>query len=144
MNKTTIRVIISVLVILLFIPCIVNAQEEVKEDTPYWYIMHVKVAFAKMDSLAKYHNDYYIPVVEEAKKQGTILDEKWLQHHTGSEYTIVMMTKYPSWAAINVDWFSEALKAIEPDKAKRKVYGDTFDYLFDGFIHYDEILTEMN
>jgi len=40
------------------------------------------------------------------------------------------------------NWMSDALKAIEPDKAKRDLFWETQQYLVDGFIHYDEIYTE--
>ena len=143
MNKTTIRVIVAVLVILLFMPCLVNAQEKAKEDTPYWYISYVKVAFAKMDSLVKFRTEYVIPIITEAKKKGRILDNKLLLHHTGGEYTVVFMTKFSSWAAMEGNWMSDALKAIEPDKAKRDLFWETQQYLVDGFIHYDEIYTEV-
>jgi len=61
MNKTTIRVIISVLVILLFIPRIVNAQEKEKEDNIYWKIVHYKVDHTKVDSLKILEEKYYKP-----------------------------------------------------------------------------------
>lgn len=142
MNKTTIRVIISLLVIILLIPCLGFAQDKEKEDTSYWYVMYAKIAFTKTDSLVKFRNDYVKPVIAEAKKKGTILDNKLLLHHTGGEYTAVFMTKFPSWAAMEGSWMNDALKAIEPDEEKRKVFWDTWWYLVDGFIHYDEIYTE--
>lgn len=142
MNKTVIRVIVAVLVILLFIPSLVIAQDKEKEDIPYWYVMYTKVAFAKMDSLVKFRNEFVVPIIAEAKKQGSILDNKLLLHHTGTEYTVVFMIKYPSWCAIEGNWMNDALNAIEPDKDKRKVFWDTQSYLLDGFIHYDEIYTE--
>ena len=142
MNKTTIRVIISLLVIILLIPCLGFAQDKEKEDTPYWYVTYAKIAFAKMDSLVKFRNEYVLPIIAEAKKKGAILDNKLLLHHTGTEYTAVYMTKFPSWAAIDEAWMNDALKAIEPDKEKRKVFWDTQWYLLDEFIHYDEIYTE--
>lgn len=137
--KTT-RIITLIIVILLFIPCLAIAQE--KEDTPYWYVTYTKVAFTKMDSLVKFRNEFVVPIIAEAKKQGSILDNKLLLHHTGTEYTTVFMTKYPSWCAIEESWMNDALKAIEPDEEKRKVFWDTWWYLVDGFIHYDEIYTE--
>ncbi len=142
MNKSAIRVIVAVLVILLFIPNLVIAQDKEKEDTTYWYVMHVKFDFTKTDSLKKWRNEYVIPIIKEAKKKGTILDNKLLLHHTGGEYTVVIMTKFPSWAAMEENWMNNALKTIEPDKGKRKVFWDTWFYLFDEFIHYDEIYTE--
>lgn len=142
MNKAAIRVIVAVLVILLFIPSLV-AQDKEKEDTPYWYVMYAKIAFAKMDSLVKFRNEYVMPIIVEAKKQGAILDNKLLFHHTGGEYTAMFMTKYPSWCAIEKSWMSDVLKTIEPDKAKQKEFWDTWWYLVDGFSHYDEIYTEV-
>ena len=142
MNKTAIRVIVAVLVILLFIPCLVMAQDKEKEDTLYWYVSYAHIAFAKMDSLVKFRNEYVIPIIAEAKKQGTILDNKLLLQHTGSEYTAMFMTKYPSWCKIERGWMSDALKVIEPNEAKRKEFWDTIQYLRDGFFRCDEIYTE--
>jgi hypothetical protein len=143
MNKTTLGIITSVLVILLFIPCVVNAQEKEKEDTPYWYISQFKMAWAKIDSYQTLVEKYTDPMIAEAKKSGKILDYHTLIHHTGDEYNVVIMAKLPSWCAIDQSWgFSDAWKKIEPDEEKRKAINAAFDWAFEGTDHIDNIYFE--
>lgn len=142
MNKTTIRVIIAVLVILLFIPSLV-AQDKEKEDTPYWYVTYYKVDYAKLDSIETMVKEWALPSVEEAKKMGTLLDYKVLIHHTGEEHNLVLMMKYPSWAAIDEFSWTEPSKIIEPDEEKRKKVFATFNRLMPYENHYDNIYTEV-
>ena len=141
MNRTTIRVIISVLVILLFVPCLANAQE--KEDTSYWYASFAKFNWERSDSLKKLHQEYLRPISEEAIKKGRILDYKLLFHHTGDEYNVIIMVKHPSWCAMEKGWMSDIFKTIEPDKEKRKVFWDAYYWVFEGATHYDCIYTEQ-
>jgi len=142
MNKTTIRIIISVFFIILFIPSLV-AQDKEKEDTPYWYVSFYKVEWAKVDSIQTLIKEYTLPTVEEAKKMGTLLDYKVLIHNTGDQHNLVIMMKYPSWAAIDEFSFSEAFKIIEPDEEKRKEVYATFNRLVPSENHYDNIYTEV-
>ena len=142
MNKTTIRIIVAVLVILLFIPSLV-AQDKEKEDTPYWYVSFYKVDYAKMDSLQTLVKEYTNPVVAEAKKTGPLLDYKMLFHHTGDEYNVVIMMKYPSWSAIDESsGMSAAFKKIQPDEEKRQKVWDAFNWILTPENHYDVIYTE--
>ncbi len=142
MNKNTIKVILSVLLILIFIPSLI-AQDKEKEDTPYWYVSFYKVDWAKIDSIETMIKEYTLPVVEEAKKMGTLLDYKVLIHHTGEQHNLVIMMKYPSWVAIDEFSFTEPFKIIEPDEEKRKKVYATFNRLFPWKNHYDNIYTEV-
>ena len=108
MNKSTIRIIVAVLVILLFIPSLI-AQDKVKEDTPYWENSYYKMNGARIDSLKKLDKKYVIPVVAEAKKRGLILEFHTLIHHTGDEYNLIFMTKLSSWAALEKIGFGRHL-----------------------------------
>lgn len=138
--KTT-RIITLIIVILLFIPCLAIAQE--KEDTPYWYVSYYNVDWAKMDSIETMIKEYTLPAVEEAKKMGTLLDYKVLIHHTGDQHNLVLMMKYPSWAAIDEFSFTESFKIIEPDEEKRKKAYATMNRLIPYENHYDNIYTEV-
>lgn len=142
MNKTTIKVILSVLLILLFIPSLI-AQDKEKEDTPYWYVSYFKVDYAKLDSIETMVKEYTLPTVEVAKKKGLLLDYKVLIHHTGEEHNLVIMMKYPSWAAIDEFSFTESFKIIEPDEEKRKKGYATWGRLIPYKNHYDNIYTEV-
>ena len=142
MNKTTIRMVLAVLLILIFIPSLI-AQDTEKEDTPYWYVSYYKVDWAKIDSIKTMIKEYTLPTVEEAKKLGTLLDYKVLIHHTGDQHNVVIMMKYPSWVAIDEFSFAEPFKIIEPDKEKRKKAYATMFRLFPSENHYDNIYTEV-
>ena len=143
MNKNTIRMIVAVLVILLFIPSLI-AQDKEKEDTQYWENTYYKINEARIDSLKKLEIKYSIPVVAEAKKRGLILEFYTLIHHTGDEYNLIFMTKLPSWAALEKNWFWETFRAIEPNEDKRKAAYDAYGWVFDGAFHYDGIYTEIS
>jgi len=134
--------ILAVLLILLFIPSLI-AQDKEKEDTPYWYVTYYKVDWAKIDSIQTMFKEWALPSVEEAKKIGTLLDYKVLIHHTGDQHNLVIMMKYPSWAAIDDFSFSEPFKIIEPDEEKRKKAYATFSRLIPNENHYDNIYTEV-
>jgi len=142
MNKTTIRMVLAVLLILIFIPSLI-AQEKEKEDTPYWYVTYYKVDWAKIDSIKTLIKEYTLPSVEEAKKMGTLLDYKVFIHHTGDQHNVVIMMKYPSWVAIDEFSFAEPFKIIEPDEEKRKKIYATMYRLIPYENHYDNIYTEV-
>ncbi len=142
MNKNTIKVILSVLLILIFIPSLI-AQDKEKEDTPYWYVSYYKVDYAKIDSIETLIKEYTLPSVKEAKKMGGLLDYKVLIHHTGEQHNLVLMMKYPSWAAIDEFSFAEPFKIIVPDEEKRKKVYATFGRLIPYEKHYDNIYTEV-
>ena len=133
MNKSTIRIIVVVLLIMIFIPSLVIAQDEGKEDNIYWKIAHYNVDERKIDSLKVLEEKYYIPIIAEAKKMGLLLESVLLIKETGNEYNVVIIDKYPSWAAIekNRGW-ETAHKAIEPDKKKRDAVNAAYDWVFDG------------
>ena len=142
MNKTTIRVILAVLLILLFIPGLV-AQDKEKEDTPYWYVSYYKVDYAKIDSLRTLIKEYTNPIVAEAKKTGPLLDYHILIHNTGDEYNVIIMEKYPSWNSLDESsGMGAAFKKIQPDKDKRIEAYNAFGWIFTPNIHYDGIYTE--
>ncbi len=121
-----------------------NAQEDPKDETPYWYVASYKIAWEKVDSLQSLIKLYTIPISVEVKKSGGLLDYKVLIHHTGGEYNVVIMSKYPSWAAIDkeIGW-GDAFKKIEPDKAKQKEVSDAFSWIFEGSVHIDNIYKEV-
>lgn len=121
------------------------AQEDPKDETPYWYVSSYKIAWEKADSLQTLVKLYTIPILAEVKKAGGLLDYKVLIHNTGDEYNVVIMSKYPSWAAIDKEaGWSAAFKMLEPDEAKRKKVYDTFNWVFDGSVHIDNIYTEVS
>ena len=68
------------------------------------------------------------------------MDYNFLIHHTGSASNVVIMIKYPSWAAIDKGaGFSKAFEEIEPDKAKRDAISASYGWCFEGSTHTDTI-----
>jgi len=141
--KTIIKTVIA---LLLLITCFGFAQDKEKEDTPYWYVSHFKISWAKIDSLVKLEKEYTPAIVKEAKKRGTILDYKMLLHHTGDEYNVVVMTKLPSWCSIEGNawgWWSSTYKTMEKDKKTIENVLKARNWAFDGIIHKDLIYIEV-
>jgi hypothetical protein len=127
----------------LFLASTVQAQGTQTKDQAYWYVSSYKVAWSKVDSLKTLVKMYTGAMIAQAKKMGRILDYRLLTHHTGGEYNVIIMVKYPSWEAMGKGaGFGEAYKAIEPDAAKRKAVWDTFNWVFENPVHVDNIYTE--
>ena len=132
MNKITIRIIVAVLVILLFIPSLALAQD--KDNNVHWEIVQYHVDRAKIDSLKTLEETYYTKIVAEAKRLGFLIDSAMLIMKFGdAEYNVVEVNQYPSWAAIdkNLGW-EKAFKSVEPDKKKRDEIHDAYRWLFEG------------
>ena len=143
--KTILRISFVIVLLCLFaLP--VQAQDKEKKETSYWYVSYSKVTGAKVDSLVNFSKKYLIPIAEETKKKGTILDYKMLIHHTGTEYNVVYMVKYPSFSTMEygiAGWLLPTFKEMEPDKEKQMAFRAAQQYVTDGFIHYDEIYWEV-
>ena len=58
-----------------------------------------RIPFERIDSLRKLLKETQ-PVLAEAKRLGGIVDDVWLIHAWGGEYSVVQMTTWKSWAAI--------------------------------------------
>ena len=102
--------------------------------------MSFKVSWNKIDSLKNMAKKYTIKVVDEAKKSGKILDYNFLMQHTGDEYNVVIMTKFPSWDAMgDGDGFGAAMEIVIPDKEERDRAVEGWQWVFDGYQHIDNI-----
>lgn len=133
---------ISISAFLLVAFCLIQSNVSAQEDeqTPYWYVSYYKVQWSRVDSLQKLVTKYTVPIVVQAKKNGSILDYNFLIHHTGSANNVVIMVKYPSWTAINEGaGFQKAFEEIEPDKTKRDAVTASFTWCFEGSTHTDTI-----
>ena len=139
----SIKISISAFLLVAFCLFQSNVIAQESEQTPYWYVTYQKVQWSRVDSLQKLITKYTVPIVAQAKKNGSILDFKILIHHTGSANNVVRMIKYPSWAAINEGpGFQKAFEEIEPDKAKRDAANESFSWVFEGSTHTDTIYTD--
>lgn len=117
------------------------AQEE-EEPTAYWYVTQWQIPWAKVDSLRSLE-EQYTPAIEEAAREveGTLLDRKVLIHDTGTEWNVMILSKYPSWQAIrdDVNVFERAF----PDEAQREGIDEAFSWVFEGALHRDAIYVEI-
>ena len=142
--KTILRIgIVVVLLCLIAFP--IQAQDKEKKETPYWYASYSKIEWAKVDSLVKFAEKYLTPIAEKAIKKGRILDYHLLLHHTGGEYNVTYMAKYPSFAAMENGWgwLTKTYYEMESDEKLQKEFQAERAYVMNGFIHYDEIYYEL-
>lgn len=119
-----------------------HAQQQ--QQAPFWYVSEYQVDFRMIDSLQRLLRTYTLPVVEEAKRAGNLLDEKWLIHHTASEFNVVRMRKFRTWDAINGDTsVSAANRRLFPDSTRRAAISSAFNGIFQAAPHRDAIYVEV-
>jgi hypothetical protein len=125
--------VVPALVVSLLTPSVGAAQTYV--TTTAW-----RVPFERMDSLQQLLKETR-RVQAEAKKLGGIVDNVWLIHAWGGDYTAVNMTTWKSWAAITdtTTGFDAATRKVFPDSAARKKINDRFAWVFQGLTHQDNI-----
>lgn len=127
------------LLIAVATPAPSKAQASAEQETPYWYVSFYSVDWTRTDSLVKLWK-MTEPVRALRKRNGEILEWLGLMHHTGNEQNVVMMTKYPSWKAMNAS--DSAMAQVFPDEAERARINDGFGWVFGGGGHQDVIYGE--
>lgn len=119
-----------------------HAQQQ--PQPPFWYVSEFQVDFRMVDSLQRLLRTYTLPVAEEAKRAGNLLDERWLIHHTASEFNVVRMRKFRTWDAINGDTtVSAANRRLFPDSTRRAAINSAFTGIFQASPHRDAIYVEV-
>jgi hypothetical protein len=129
------RWVVPALLVSLLTPSIGASQTYI--TTTAW-----KIPFERLDSL-----QHLLKLKEtsrwtaEAKRLGGIVDDMWLIHAWGGEYTAVQMTTWKSWAAITdtTTGFDAAARKAFPDSVVRKKLNDRFGRVFQGLTHEDNI-----
>lgn len=116
------------------------AQDEAEAPTPYWYVSYYEIDWAKTDSLFKLWEKTQ-PVRDLQVERGEMLAWIPLVHHSGQEHNVVMMTKYPSWAAMNAD--SDAFRTVFTDSTERSMINSGFNWVFGDGAHDDVIYGEL-
>jgi hypothetical protein len=103
-----------------------------------------RVPFERVDSLRKLVKED-LPVVAEAKRSGGIVDNVWLMHRWAGEYSVVQVTTWKSWAAIEdtTMGLAAARRKVVPDSAARRKYNDRVNWVFEGVPHRDNIYVKM-
>ena len=99
-----------------------------------------RVPFERIDSLQQLLKETR-RVRDEAKRLGGIIDNVWLIHAWGGEFTAVQMTTWKSWAAITdtTTGFEAATRKVYPDSTVRRKINDRFGWVFQGLTHQDNI-----
>ena len=118
-------------------PTTAHAQSYV--STTAW-----RVPFNRIDSLQKLLKATKAVSIE-AKRRGGILDDMWLIHAWGNEYSAVQVTTWKSWAAIEDTTlgFDAAARKIYPDSLQRKRIQDGYNWVFEGLTHVDNIYRKV-
>jgi hypothetical protein len=131
------RYVLPALLLSLLTPAVGAAQSFVTTTAH-------RVPFERLDSLRKLLKETR-PVLTEAKRLGGILDDVWLIHSWGGEYTAVQITTWKSWAAITdtTTGFDAATRRAYPDSVARKKINDRFTRVFDGVLHVDNIYQKV-
>jgi len=143
MSRTRISVLLA-----LSLTAVVAArspgQQAASARETFWVVSYYEVEWPKVDSLTKLMRAYTMPVVEEAKKSGGLLDYRVLIHSYAGRENVVILQKFSSFAAIHNDtaWLA-AIRRITPDSTKRRVVQDAFNSIFGSGLHRDEIYTEV-
>jgi hypothetical protein len=126
------------------LPASLPAQQAAPAQQAFWTVSSFQIDFSKVDSLTKLYRAYTVPVVDEAKKMGVLLDYHILIHAWAGRDNVVIIRKYSSFDAINSDTtFAAAMRRITPDSTKRKAVNDAFNSIFGSGLHHDEIYAEV-
>jgi hypothetical protein len=117
------------------------AQQQ--QPTPYWYVAQYRLDFRRTDSLSKLIKTTS-GVREEWKRAGLVLEDRWFLHHTGDEWTVLHMRKYPNWASITDQTpLMPAIRKVFPDSARRAAIEKAFQDILVEAAHRDAIYVEM-
>lgn len=118
--------------------------QQTQQPTAYWYVTQFQVDFRLADSLGKMLKAHRTPVAEELKRSGNMLEERWLLHHTGNEWNVLRIQKFPNWAAMNDNAAGmAAIRKVVPDSARRATINSAFRDIFQANPHRDGIYVEM-
>jgi hypothetical protein len=128
---------LSAVLLSLVMPSIAAAQT-------YVTTTEHRVPFERVDTLRKLLKED-APVMAEAKRMGGILDNVWLIHRWAGEYSVVQVTTWKSWAAIEdtTVGLAAARRKVVPDSAARRKYNDRLDWVFEGVPHTDNIYIKV-
>jgi hypothetical protein len=114
-----------------------------QQQTPYWYVSQYQVDFRLTDSLAAMIK-LGSGMREELKRTGHLLEERWLLHHTGNEWNVLHIRKYPNWAAVNDQAAATAaMQKAFPDSARRAALNRAWEGIFQETAHRDGIYVEI-
>jgi hypothetical protein len=107
----------------------------------YWYATFYDIPFSRVDSLqALWEATAEVPA--EAHRNGSILGTLGLVHHSGMGISVITMSKFPSWDALEDRSWGGAFRAVMPDDERRAELNAGFGYVFQGAPHYDVIYVQ--
>ncbi len=129
--------VVPALLLSLLTPSVVAAQNYVTTTAH-------RVPFERVDTLRKLLQETKA-IAAEAKRLGGIVDDVWLVHAWGGEYSVMQVTTWKSWAAITdtTVGFDAATRKAYPDSVARKKINDRFTWVFQGVSHVDNIYQKL-
>lgn len=131
------RLVLPVLLVSFLTPSIGAAQSYVTTTAH-------RVPFERVDTLRKLLKETQA-VLTEAKRRGGIVEDQWLVHSWGGEYSVMQVTTWKSWAAITDTalGLNAATRKVYPDSVARKKINDRFNWVFQGVSHVDNIYQKV-
>ncbi|MBI1967433.1 MAG: hypothetical protein HYS40_05550 [Gemmatimonadetes bacterium] len=141
------RIVLPVAALLLgsgLVVAVGLAQQQQQQDRVYWYVSAYQVSFDRVDSLTRLLRAHRLPVIEERKRMGTLLDERWLIHNYGDEYNVVRIGQFRTLTALVEDTTGQAaFRKVYPDSVQRAAISAAFNWVFAGAPHRDNIYREV-
>lgn len=133
------RTLLALLVVLCLTP-VVDAAAQEAEEPPIWVVTSTKIPPDRLEACMAARDRYVIPMDNELKSRGLLLDRTILQHYYADEWNVVVISKYRDWNAID-----EANDAGIEEELYSEEERDAYDSETEGCspdFHRDQIYTE--
>jgi hypothetical protein len=135
------RTLLALLVVLCLSP-VVDAAAKEAEEPPIWVVSSTKIPPDRVEAFMAASDRYVIPIDNELKSRGLLLDRTVLQHYYADEWNVVVISRYRDWNAI--DEANDASDGIEEELYSEEER-DAFDSETQGCapdFHRDQIYSE--
>ncbi len=108
------------------------------DEEGFWYASFYDMPWPQVDSLRTLWQET-ADVPAEAIKNGSIVGNLGLVHHTGGGASVVVLTKFPTWDALEARSWNGAFRTVVPDEARRNALNAGFRFAYREVPHYDVI-----
>lgn len=135
------RTLLALLVVLCLTP-VVDASAQEEQEPSIWVITSSKIPLDRLEACMAASDRYLIPIDNELKTRGLLLDRTVLQHYYADEWNVVVISKYRDWNSI--DAANDASDGIEEElysEAESEAYDTETEGCSPDF-HRDQIYTE--
>ena len=131
-----------ILIVVLYLAPAVDAAAQEEQEPSIWVITSTKIPPDRLEACMAARDRYVIPMDNELKSRGLLLDRTVLQHYYADEWNVVIVSKYRDWNAI--DEANDASDGIEEElysEEEREAYDSETEGCSPDF-HRDQIYTE--